>query len=417
MGREVWAEQALLGAVLSDSARRQYILDVVRCDDMHRPWHGQVLAAMRRLREQGMIPAPAEVYEELKKDPDLPSSVSRDAVPLVSLMEAGRAGHASAYAAMVIEGGIRQRLALAGSRMTQAAEDAEGEPLEAGLRMTELARGELDACRARWEALPEPMRRDLPAPGPAFRDRKAAQQARAIRDEIARLRRDLHVGVSAGVGERLRLIAQQLADAAAVTANMQERQAQGRVAGGARPPGPEAEVAGATALRELAAGPGQISVVADWLAPQDFALEEHGEIYAVMRDLDTAGMPVDPVTIGWEAARRGIRADPADLAGRTGVFAVAAAREVHRRGVLARVAHAGRQIQASTKIDVLSVPALLQVADERLRRVEPEARLEACRDPGRRGQMVAMCGQEAAGRSSPEPGHAPDWVLGREATR
>jgi DnaB-like helicase N terminal domain len=384
---------------------------------MYRPWHGQVLAAMRRLRERGKLPTSAEVYAELKKDPDLPRSVSHDAVPLVSLMEAGRAGHASAYAAMVIDGGIRRRLALAGSRMTQAAEEAKSEPLEAALRMTELARGEVDACWARWEPLPESMRRELPAPGPAFRDRKAAQQARAIRDEIARLRRDLHAGVSVGVGERLRLIAQQLADAAALTASVQERQAPGRVAGGARPSGPDAEAAGATALRELAAGPGQISVVVGWLAPQDFALEEHGEIYAVMRDLDTAGMPVDPVTISWEATRRGIRVDPADLAGCSGVFAVAAAREVHGRGVLARVAHAGRQIQASTKIQALSVPVLLRVADERLRRVEAEGRPEPCRNPGRRGQVIAMHPQEAAGRSSPEPGHPPDRVLGREAAR
>ena len=417
MAREVWAEQALLGAVLSDPARQQHVLDLVRCDDMDRPWHGQVLAAMGRLCERGMLPAPTEVYGELKKDPDLPRSVSHDAVPLGSLMAAGRADHASAYAAMVIDGGIRRRLALAGSRMTQAAEDAEGEPLEAALRATELARGELDACRARWEALPEPMRRHLPAPGPAFRDRKAAQQTRAIRDEIARLRRDLHAGVSAGAGERLRLIAQQLAEAAAVTASEQERQAQGHLAGRTRPSGLDAEAAGAAALGELAAGPGQITMVADWLASQDFALEEHGEIYAVMRDLDTAGMPVDPVTISWEAARRGIRVDPADLADRTGVFAVATAREVHRRGVLARVAYAGRQIQASTKVPALSVPVLLRVADERLRRVEPEARREPCRNPGRRGQVVAMRRQEVAGGSSPVPGHAPGQVLGREAAR
>lgn len=68
-----------------------------------------------------MLPAPAEVYAELKKDPELPASVSRDAVPLASLMEAGQVGHAPAYAAMVIDGAIRRRLALAGSRMTQAA--------------------------------------------------------------------------------------------------------------------------------------------------------------------------------------------------------------------------------------------------------------------------------------------------------
>lgn len=102
-------------------------------------------------------------------------------------MEAGCAAHASAYAAIVIDGGIRQVLALAGSRMTQTAEEQEGEPQEVALRMTQQARDELDHCRARWEGLPEPMRRHLPAPGQTARDIKAARQARVIRDEIARL--------------------------------------------------------------------------------------------------------------------------------------------------------------------------------------------------------------------------------------
>ena len=140
MGLEIWAEQALLGAVLSDPAGQQHILNLVRRDGMRRPWHGQVLAAMQRLREMGVLPTPADVYVELKKDPDLPQTVSSDAVPLVNLMEAGHAPHASAYAAMVIDGGIRQRFALAGSRMTQAAEEVEGEPLEAALRRTEARR-------------------------------------------------------------------------------------------------------------------------------------------------------------------------------------------------------------------------------------------------------------------------------------
>lgn len=156
MGREVWAEQALLGAVLSDLAGQQHVLDMVRRDGMRRPWHGQVFGAIERLRERGVLPAPAEVYEELKTDPDLPRTVSGDAVPLANLMEAGDAAHASAYAAMVIEGGIRQRLALEGSRMTQAAEDAEGEPLEAALTLTEASHcsARLVACALLRQFLP-----------------------------------------------------------------------------------------------------------------------------------------------------------------------------------------------------------------------------------------------------------------------
>lgn len=418
MGREIWAEQALLGAVLLDPAGQQHVLDLVQCGDMCRPWHGQVLAAMQRLRERGSLPTPADVYQELKEDPDLPRSVSQDAVPLAKLMEAGRAVHASAYAAMVIDSGIRQRLALAGSQMMQAAEDTQGEPLEAALGMTELARSELDACRNRWESLPEPMRRDLPASSGTVLGVRAVRQAQAIRDEIARLRQDLQAGVGVGTGERLRLIARQLADAAAATASEQQHRAQRLLSGGSRPSGPDAEAAGAVALRELAAGPGQLSGVAAWLVPEDFALAEHGEVYAVMRDLGAAGMPVDPVTVSWQAARRGVRVDPAGLSGRTGVFAVSAAREVHHRAVLARVAYAGRRIQASTRSPALSVSHLLQVVDEGLRRIEHESRPEECCRPGRNGQVIAIPPRrDATRRSSSQHPHAPDLEPGREAAR
>jgi replicative DNA helicase len=409
MGREVWAEQALLGAILSDPAGQQHLLELVRRDDMRRPWHGQVLAAMQRLRRRGVLPAPAEVYEELKKDPDLPQTVSGDAVPLVNLMEAGHAPHASAYAAMVIDGGIRQRLALAGSRMTQAAEEVEGEPLQAALRLTEAARRELDACRIRWERLPEPMRRELPAPTSSMRELRAARRARGIRGEIARLRQELQAGGSVSAGERLRLIAQQLADIAAAVANEQERPQRGPVSGAARPSGPDAEAADAVALRELAAGPGQISAVTGWLAPGDFARPENGELYAVMRDLNAAGLPVDPVTISWEAARRGIRVDPSSLAGRTGIFAEAAAAEVRRRAVLARIAQAGRQIQASTADPTLSAGTLLLAVGERLRQAEHDRIAE----PHRRAQVIAIAGRDAARHGAPE--HI--GVLEREAAR
>jgi replicative DNA helicase len=413
MGREIWAERALLGAALSDPAGQQRLLDLVQREDMRRPWHGQVLAAMQRVREHGRLPTLAEVYGELKKDPDLPRSVSQDAVPLANLIEAGHAAHAPAYAAMVIDGGIRERLALAGSRMMQAAEDAEGEPLEAALRMSRLARDELEVCRVRWESLPESMRGDLPMPSHTVRDIRGARRAEAIRNEITQLRADLQAGVSVGVGERLRLIARQLADAAEVTAGEQERHAEGHVSRRPRPSGPDAEAAGAVALRELAAGPGQLSAVAGWLAPEDFALPEHGEVYAVMRDLDAAGMPVDPVTISWQAARRGIRVDPAGLSGRSGVFAVTAAREVRNRAVIARVAHVGRQIQASARLPALSVPVLLRVADERLRGIEREPRPEQRRDAEGSGQVIAMPSQGSVWLSSPEGGHVP----GREAVR
>ena len=153
-GLRIRAEQALLGAVLADPAGQAHLLDLVKPDDMSRPYHGQVLAAMQRLRGSGTALGPLAVYEEIKKDPDLPRSLSHDGVLLAGLMEAApRTGHAPAYAARVIGCGIRQRIALAASRMTQAAESHD---LEAALDMAAQARRELGQCRALLAGAPDP---------------------------------------------------------------------------------------------------------------------------------------------------------------------------------------------------------------------------------------------------------------------
>jgi DnaB-like helicase N terminal domain len=115
------AEQALLGSVLADPGGRAWLLDLVDPDDFTRPYHGQVLAAMNRVRGRGAAPGPQEVREEIRNDADLPRSVSHDGVMLADLIEAvPRPGHGPAYAAMVISTGIRRRMTLAAARMRQA---------------------------------------------------------------------------------------------------------------------------------------------------------------------------------------------------------------------------------------------------------------------------------------------------------
>ena len=353
------AEQALLGSVLADPGGQAWLLDLVDADDMTRPYHGQVLDAMNRVRGSGASPDPAAVREELVKDPDLPRLISHDGVLLADLMEAApRSDHGPAYAAMVISTGIRRRVELAASRMRQAAESKDA---NFALRMTRQARGELDRCRARWEALPEPMRRELP-PSPARRGpADITGRLAAVRDEIRGLRHDLGVGASEQLTGRLASIARQVADVAAASASQRERQA------GDRPANPEAEDAGLRALRDLAAAPSQVAAVRGWLRPEHFARASHGELYAVMVAMTDAGKPVDPVTVTWEAARRGVVLDAADLAGGTGPFAVASAREVRRHGVLAQVARLAREIEA-TAADPASSPAVLWHAAERLGR-------------------------------------------------
>src|SRR6202034_358921 len=98
MWSDVNAEQALLGAVLADPPGQQYLLGLVEPGDMFRPWHGQVMAAMQRLRGGGQLPSPQNVYQELQHDLDLPRSVALDAVPLGDLLaKSPRTAHAGTY--------------------------------------------------------------------------------------------------------------------------------------------------------------------------------------------------------------------------------------------------------------------------------------------------------------------------------
>jgi len=395
------AEQAMLGAVLSDPAGRQHVLDLVEPADMSRPWHGQVLAAMQRLRERSASPGPSEVYRELQNDPDLPSRISRDGILLADLMEAApHAAHAAAYAAMVIEESIRQRTHLAGSRIAQAAESGD---IEEALRQVGRARRELEECRVRWLALPVPMRRE-PGPGHEQRQADLARNGQAARRGIGRLREQEPTGIAPG-RDAVPASAQTETPAAAV--GRPEWHAHQLTYGAAHPCGAAALAAEVRTLRDLAADPSQLADVRGWLRPEHFARAGHGELYAVMQDMAAAGKPVDPVTVTWEAARRGVRADPARLAGGTGPFAVASAREVHRHGLLAQAAHAGQAIQLDAADLARSPRQLLEAAASRLRVVD--AVLAPVPGPTPVAQVCPARGQSAA--------IAPDWEPGHEAAQ
>ena len=344
----VWAERALLGAVLLDPMGQQQALDLVRPDDMHLPWQAQVLEAMQRVRARGALPGPMEVYRELQHDPDLPPSVARDAVPVANLMEAApQARHAPAYAVMVAEGGIRQHMDETGTRMLQASATGSTEIV---LRLTAEGIRDVNGCRARWLALPSHLRRDTLQPP-------------------------------------------------ARTGHVQHRHASNR-GEPARPRGAAAVAAGDRALRDLAAAPGWLAQVGQSLRPEHFARPEQGELYTIMQDMAAGGRPVDPVTICWEAARRGLQAEPRSLEGGIGPFAVASAREVHRLGVLAQTAHAGRAIKADAADLACRPDEMLQSAGERLRALEAELQ------PGRRAARASGIRELAEAVHAPQPRQA-----------
>jgi len=295
-----------------------------------------------------------------------------------------RTGHASAYAAMVVESGIRRRLVLAGSRLAQATESGD---LDVTLRQCAQARRELRACYARWLAIPEPLRGDfsLVPSGPG--DADMARRADAGRVEVRRLREDPRTGRNTEVIERTADLARSLAETASCDPTQADK-ASSRVTEQARPLGHVAEAVSQQALRDLAAAPVHIAHVRPWLKPEHFARPEDGELFAVMRDLDAAGRPVDPLTVAWEAARRGIQADSAKLAAGNGPFAVATAREVHRHGLLAQAAAAGRDIQANAADSARHLSGRLQSVDDRLRALL--AARQAERQPEPNARVITM---------------------------
>ncbi len=159
--------------------------------------------------------------------------------------------------------GIRRQLALAGSRLAQVAGSGD---VEAALNQASQAHRDLDACRARWLVLPERLRREAPREhSRGERGHDAAHHAAAVRQEIRRLREDAHAGRAAGMGERVALVAGDVAQALAAGATLRERQVS--EAAVVRPGGEVAQAAGAGALRDLAAGPSQIAWVREWLRP------------------------------------------------------------------------------------------------------------------------------------------------------
>jgi len=277
-------------------------------------------------------------------------------------MEASpRSAHAPAYAAMVIDTGIRRRIELSASRMKQAARTGN---LADTLHATAEARQELGQCRARWQALPDEMRRELPIPIRTHHGHAdAAHQLRLVRDEIRQLRQDLATEPQHTLQDRLASIAQHVAEAAASSAARAQQQPT------AAPPQPqrlEAEAAGARTLRDLAASPSHLATVRAWLHPEHFAHPAHGDLYTVMCDLHAAGQPVDPVTVSWEASRRGLHADAADLANGTGAFAIAGAREVHHHGLLPQATQIGREIQADASDPTASAAQVIRSATDHL---------------------------------------------------
>jgi DnaB helicase-like protein len=400
------AERALLGAVLHDPAAHGHTLDHVAAADFRRPWHAQVHAAMQRIRARGELPGPHQVRAELRNDPDVPEHVHGQAWLITDLMhDCPRPGHAPSYAGMVAESGIRRGLGHAGRRMEQATAGGV-ENLESALDVTARARADLEKSRARWEALPPGVGREIPGPRRDERDAAAiARQAKAIRDDIAALRENLWAESRAGIEERLSGIACRLAEVAAAQADRRERQAARQAARKARPATPAGEQASRQCLKDLTARPEAIDDVRPWLRPDHFATAAQGDTYAVLRDMRAARKPIDPVTASHEARRRGVEADLDDG---TAAHAETTARELHRHATLSRVGQAGRGIQSAASDETAGLTSVFRTADRGLRHAEAEADLHRQREAQPKPEPAPARAVVDPHTRRPEPARAPE---------
>jgi DnaB helicase-like protein len=361
-----------------------------------------VLAAVQRLAARGGSAGPQEVYAELKHDPDLPLSVSHDAVRLADLMQAcPRASHAPAYAGLVIGGRIRRDLALEGGRVRQAASPPEAGPvsdevLESARLAVASARAAAVSSCARWERLPAEVRRELPVPARADGGHaELARRAGRVRDELARLREDLWAQDGDRIAGRLAAICHQMAEQ---LAGSDPRPGLGPVGAGSQPDDRVAEAAGLAALRDLIAEPGTLGYAIGWLESGHFANAAQGTAFDAVISLARAGMPIDPVTVSWEAERRGVRIEPRALSGGYGLFARTNLTQVYRRAVLAQTLRAGLETQASAADPAVTVGALLAGSTARLAAAERDLAPERCRIPDREAAVLPL---RAASASRP----------------
>ena len=401
-GPGVHAEQALLGAILSEPRRGRQLLALFGPDDMFRPFHAQVTAAMRRVHERGEDPGPHAVRAELARDPDMRQQVALDGTLLHTLMAAAPVpAHPDKYLTIVVDGSLRRSITELGTRITQAASEA---GVESALEVSAQAREHLQTLQARWEALPAQMRQSLRVPARhAHGYGEIRRRLQGVSADLSSLRKNLWLGPPETVAEQIARVAHDLADAVVLSATIREREARLDGPRDARPSGPDAEASGSRALRDLAASPSQIRHVSQWLAPAHFASPQLGDLYQIMRELTTKGMPCDPVVIAWEATRRGVTLTPEMVAealdGGIPGSGIHSARQAHQHAILARIAQTGTGIVAAASDPANPMPAVFFAARTHLRAVdcERQALLDSRREPDPPGGQVIEFRTRTAG--------------------
>ena len=241
------AERALLGGLLTEPHRLTQVRDWLEPADFADPRHGAAYAAMLSLAEAGDPVTPQGLTAVLDASPGVRFARRQDRDVLVAdlLAAPGSAALVATYARMVLEASIARAVEAEGVRLQQVA-SREVDPPEVARRLDERladAGQVLDGLQRRWATAPSPFSSDL--------------------------------GSAVGRVPLRRLAADDVA----------------------------AEDA---ALGALLRDPRRIGTVREWLQPEDFTAPGRAELYGLLTELHQRRTPIEPVTVVWEAHRRGL---------------------------------------------------------------------------------------------------------------
>lgn len=125
---DIAAERAVLGSILLNPAVAAQVLPLLRPDHFYRPWHGEVLQAAQSLHAAGQPVDPITVHAALRRRGDRGLSGQNTGVLIHDIIAAVPVTASGLHhVGIVLECAARRRLAQAGIKLTQLAQDGHGE--------------------------------------------------------------------------------------------------------------------------------------------------------------------------------------------------------------------------------------------------------------------------------------------------
>jgi replicative DNA helicase len=263
------AERALVGALLADPSRVRDVRDWLRPSDIHQPKARAVYQTLTELHRHGRAVTIRELPVVIAADDgNHPTITAHDLHAYVQTAPAAsqqlgtqhlRSNHVF-YARRVLEASARRIVAVAGSRIHEAAEHSRENP--------HLGAGDITATLAqtqqRLAALSERLRHARGSAGSLI----VAALGGSLQDAPA----------SEPVEIRHELLSGPLTIRAVIEA--------------------EREL-----LASCLTNPALTAELAGWLTPQDFSRPEHAATWSAIKFLAQAGTPIDYVTLAWECQR------------------------------------------------------------------------------------------------------------------